>query len=185
MLGTRDVSDLFAQMRGSYGHLWPYTAEDIPVWLKKLGGYSREDVMRAANRATSAYLKHPPNVGQFDELVSGPAPRATTYREAPTRPQAMLIGNRLVLRNLMKFGGIDRRQLNLVVELKNALVGDFLTAAGGDDAPPSREWIEDVDSQLFKLAADHDPVARAREAEAAREQFCIKQGIRYVPVEVS
>ena len=172
MLQERDIGELFHTMRSSYGHLWPYSSEDIPVWLRRLGGFDRDAVMRAADYAPTQYRNHPPNVGQFEELVAGPPRRASTYNEPPKMSHAEMIANRVMLRNLMKVGGVDQAQCQLMVSLKNALTEDQ------GDGRPSRDWIKDLDQQLADLAADHDPVAKASETLDARRSYCVRQGIR-------
>ena len=72
MIEAKHIGQLFAVMRASYGHLWPHnSAEDVGVWLRKLGGYSGQDIMQAASRMPKMYPDHPPTLGQFEAAVGG------------------------------------------------------------------------------------------------------------------
>lgn len=68
-LQADDVGRLFAVMRASYGNRWPHGADDVPVWLAKLRGFSADGVMRAADRAIDFHTEFPPTIGQFAALV--------------------------------------------------------------------------------------------------------------------
>lgn len=75
MLNTDDVAKLFAEMKASYGYRWRQTPDDIPVWLRRLGGFNRQDLQNAVDRASSVYPDGPPNLGQFEGLVTLSSPQ--------------------------------------------------------------------------------------------------------------
>ena len=126
MIEAKEISDLFKVMRASYGHLWPHnSAEDAQVWLRRLGGYTAGEIMRAADRVTKDHPKHPPTLGQFDAAVGGPAPRANTYLPPPKMTSTMAVGNRVMLAVLMASHGVKDETLKAMIALKNALVEDY------------------------------------------------------------
>ena len=84
MIEAKDIGILFATMRSHYGHLWAQTsAEDAAEWLRRLGGYSREDIRAATDRMPDKFKKHPPTLGQFEAEVGGLPKRANTYLPPP------------------------------------------------------------------------------------------------------
>lgn len=98
----------------------------------------------------------------------------------PEMTRAAQVGN-LVLRTvLLSAGGVDKHTLTNLVALKNALAEDFLRDNGGEDKPTA-EYVADVHDQLAEFAANHSEEGKARETEEARERFCRRQGIKFVP----
>ena len=93
MIEARHIGELFSIMRSTYGHLWPHnSAEDAAIWLRKLGGYSRAEIMQAAASASSRYPDHPPTLGQFEISVTGTSGREwvkTTMIEDKREPGRM------------------------------------------------------------------------------------------------
>jgi hypothetical protein len=72
MIEAQHIGKLFSVMRASYGHLWPHgSAEDAAIWLRKLGGYTWEEVAKTADRMPKMYPDHPPTIGQFDAAIGG------------------------------------------------------------------------------------------------------------------
>ena len=125
MLYKEDIGRLFAIMQAAYGNQWRQEADAIPVWLTKLGGFSRYDIDSAASIAIERHKKYPPSLGQFTEIVSGPRERANTYLPGPSMAQEMKWANRAMTYVLLKIGGVDSDTLKQMVSLKNALVEDF------------------------------------------------------------
>ena len=125
MLQSNDIGVLFATLQAAYGNAWPHKADAIPVWFRALGGFEKHDVQRATATAISQYPKFPPSLGQFIELVSGPPKRHSTYIAAPNRPKALRIANYALLQVLVERGGVSKRVLGGMVDLKNALLEDF------------------------------------------------------------
>ena len=72
MIEAKDIGELFATMRSYYGHLWAQTsAEDAAIWLRRLGGFSKEDILAATDRMPTMYPKRPPTCGQFEAAIGG------------------------------------------------------------------------------------------------------------------
>lgn len=165
MLIDKDIGRLFAIMQAAYGNQWTHKADAIPVWLRKLGGFSRGDVDNAANVAIERHKDYPPSLGQFTEIVAGPKPRANTYLPAPKSTKAKALINRILFKVLTDVGGVDKFQLKNLVELKNALLEDI------DQSNPSLEWSNSVYKELTQLAEGYDPVARDREREEGRARW--------------
>lgn len=80
------------------------------------------------------------------------------------------VGNLALLHVVDNHGGVDRRTMDNLSQLKTALAEEFLAENGGDDNP-SKEYVADLVRQLTELAANHDPVAKAAETLAARERM--------------
>jgi hypothetical protein len=151
MIEAKDIGALFAVMRATYGHLWPHnSAEDVQVWLRKLGGFNRADITAAAERMTKAHPNHPPTLGQFEAAVSGPAPQANTYLPPP-KPMSgtMAVANRTMTFVLMGSGGVKKLTLRAMIDLKNALVADY---EGKNDAGFPRELA----NQLTELMEGYE-----------------------------
>lgn len=173
MIDRSTVVKLFSQMRSAYGYQWGLESADIDVWLRRLGGFSESQILDAADRAPAQYRDRPPNLGQFEELVAGPPKRATTYRpNGSEKSEAELKANGVLLGVVGRLGGVDREQLRLMVDLKNALIEE-----AGDGRPP-KSWLENIDQQLYELGGNFNQQARTAETFQARRQFCIKRGIR-------
>ena len=79
MLQTDDIGVLFATLFAAYGNAWPHKADAIPVWQAKLNGYTKQQIMAAANRAIDEYQDFPPSIGQFLAVLRANTPRITTY----------------------------------------------------------------------------------------------------------
>lgn len=80
------------------------------------------------------------------------------------------VGNLALLHVVDNFGGVDSRTMTNLTQLKAALAEEHLTANAGEDKP-TREYVADLVDQLTRLAADHDPQAKAAETLAARERL--------------
>ena len=149
---SRDIGELFAVMRSSYGHLWPYGSEDIPVWLRRLGGLTKQQIVAAADKAPAAYPNHPPSLGQFEILTSAPKASPNTYLSPPKLPQHRSKTNRVMLNILLEAGGVKPYTLRTMKDLKNAVASDW---------PDTLEssHIYDLAKQLEALADDQDKAA--------------------------
>lgn len=143
MITAKDMGELFSVMRASYGHLWPYGPDDLAVWLKRLGGFKRHELIDATNQCPRKYPDHPPTLGQFEALVSMPK-RASTYLPAPSIGKDRQVGNYVLLQVLVSVGGVSKFTLKNLVELKNALLEEW--------SEISKENIEDMRQQLTALA---------------------------------
>lgn len=122
MIQAADIGALFATMRASYGHLWPHTSHDVPVWLRRFGGFTREDLIRAAHASPEKYPDHSPTIGQFEEILKGPKPRPNTYLPAPNRSHGLRIANYVLLQVLIEYDGVSDHALRNMVGMKNALL---------------------------------------------------------------
>ena len=84
MIEAKDIGVLFATMRANYGHRWPHSsAEDAEVWLRRLGGFNREDLKQATDIAFARYVDFPPTLGQFTQIIGGPPKRTNNYLPPP------------------------------------------------------------------------------------------------------
>lgn len=167
-LQTNDVGVLFATMQANYGHKWPHRSDAVPVWQAKLKHLTLPKLMIGADRAFSQFQDFPPTLGQFVSLCGDQA-RATTYLPPPRTDAKLALANRKLMGVVMLNEGVDSQQMKNLVSLKNALM----------DEP---EW-PDIDDQLRVLAANCDKEKRAAEREQSREAFCVRQGLRYRPLE--
>ncbi len=149
---ARDIGILFSQMRSSYGHLWPHTSDDVPVWLRRLGGLTKQQISVAADKAPSVYPNHPPSVGQFEILASAPKPSPCTYLPPPQLPKHRGKANRVMLKVLLTAGGTTPYTLQTMIDLKNAVASDW---------PDTLEssHVEDLANQLQALVNDQDKAA--------------------------
>lgn len=77
MLTSADMGELFSQMQAAYGHQWAHKANAMPLWMKMLGGFSRQDVLAAVPKVLKAYPDFPPSVGQFTDMVDYGTPALT------------------------------------------------------------------------------------------------------------
>lgn len=147
MITAKDMGELFSVMRASYGHLWPYGPDDLAVWLKRLGGFQRHELIDATNQCPRKYPDHPPTLGQFEALVSMPK-RASTYLTAPSIGKERQVANYVLLQVLVKVGGVSKFALKNLVDLKNALLEEWQEI--------SKENIADMHSQLLTYAQNDD-----------------------------
>jgi hypothetical protein len=143
-ISAQDIGQLFSVMRATYGHQWPHSsAEDAKVWLRRLGGFQRHEIIRASEQCPRQYPDHPPSLGQFESLVSVPK-RANTYLPAPKVSKAEQIANYVLLQVLVEVGGVSKFVLKNLVQLKNALRDEWTEI--------SKENTEDMRRQLSALA---------------------------------
>ena len=149
---ARDIGELFAVMRGSYGHLWPYTSDDVPTWLRRLGGFTKKEIVIAADKAPTAYPNHPPSLGQFEILTSAPKASPNTYLSPPQLPKHRSKANRVMLKVLLESGVTISYPLLPLPALKNAVASDW-----SDQLEQSH--IYDLKEQLEGLIQNQDKVA--------------------------
>ena len=147
MLSTNDVGVLFACMKAAYGHQWPHTAEAIPVWQNALSRFKPKRVMEAANKAVFRHKDFPPTIGQFLDIVDPPAlpARPNTYLPAPESTQAQRAAQLTMLKIVVKDGPITKFTLNLMIDLKNAIVAEH------GYKPVDPDFIDDLHNQLMGL----------------------------------
>ncbi|KKK98997.1 hypothetical protein LCGC14_2637160 [marine sediment metagenome] len=147
MLSTNDVGVLFACMKAAYGHQWPHTAEAIPVWQNALRRFKPKQVMEAANKAVFRHKDFPPTIGQFLDIVDPPAlpARPNTYLPAPESTQAQRAAQLTMLKIVVKHGPITKFTLNLMQDLKNAIVREH------GYKPVDPDFIDDLHNQLMGL----------------------------------
>ena len=143
MIQAGDIGELFAIMRAAYGHQWPHGPDDIPVWLRKLGGFNRSQVMAAAARVPNEYQDYPPSLGQFEAMVGGPPKRANTYLPPPETDPKKRTANLVLLKCLVAAGGVDKFTLTNLVALKNALAEEWTEV--------TQAAIDDMKRQLWAL----------------------------------
>ncbi len=167
MLTTDDIAEMFAAMRIAYGTRWKHGEKSIPFWRRALAGASAEDIGRACDRWMDHDPDNPPTMPQFRNLVRTLNRQPSSGYLPPPHPSspAMAEANVKMLRALGNAGGVDRQQLELMIELKSALVDEL------GDAEVTDAWAEDVGRQLYELAKDHDREAKRREAADARRRF--------------
>ena len=152
MLNQADIGMLFASMQSMYGHSWAHKADAVPIWLRALGGFNREDLKRALAEASRKYPDYPPTLGQFEKLMSGPekpAPRPNTYLPAPPTPRNKIIANRVMLNVMVNTSGVPDVTLRNMVGLKNALSDEWGVDVTLDDT-------RDLQRQLQALVRDAD-----------------------------
>lgn len=149
---ARHIGELFAVMRGSYGHLWPHTSDDVPIWLRRLGGLTEQQIVAAADKAPSVYPNHPPSLGQFELLASAPKARPCTYLPPPQLPKHRGKANRTMLKVLLTAGGAKPYTLRTMQDLKNAIADDWPDTL-------ERSHIYDLKKQLEGLIEDQDKAA--------------------------
>ena len=147
MLSTNDVGVLFACMKAAYGHQWPHTAEAIPVWQNALSRFKPKRVMEAANKAVFRHKDFPPTIGQFLDIVDPPAlpARPNTYLPAPESTQAQRAAQLTMFKIVVRSGPITRFTLNLMQDLKNAIVAEH------GYKPVDQDFIDDLHNQLMGL----------------------------------
>ena len=147
MLSTNDVGVLFACMKAAYGHQWPHTAEAIPVWQNALSRFKPKRVMEAANKAVFRHKDFPPTIGQFLDIVDPPAlpARPNTYLPAPESTQAQRAAQLTMFKIVVRSGPITKFTLNLMKDLKNAIVAEHGYKPVGPD------FIDDLHNQLMGL----------------------------------
>ncbi len=147
MLSTNDVGVLFACMKAAYGHQWPHTAEAIPVWQNALRRFNPKRVMEAANKAVFRHKDFPPTIGQFLDIVDPPAlpARPNTYLPAPESTQAQRAAQLTMFKIVVRSGPITRFTLNLMQDLKNAIVAEH------GYKPVDPDFIDDLHNQLMGL----------------------------------
>ncbi len=147
MLSTNDVGVLFACMKAAYGHQWPHTAEAIPVWQNALSRFKPKRVMEAANKAVFRHKDFPPTIGQFLDIVDPPAlpARPNTYLPAPNSTQAQRAAQLTMFKIVVRSGPITRFTLNLMQDLKNAIVAEH------GYKPVDQDFIDDLHNQLMGL----------------------------------
>jgi hypothetical protein len=112
----------------------------------RLGGFNRDQLFRAADTATKNYPDFPPTLSQFDFIISGPPPRANTYLPAPQMSRQRKMVNRILLNVLMETGGVDDKQMQQLVQFKNALIEEI------EGNHPQLEWAHDCHRQLTDMA---------------------------------
>ena len=144
MITQDDIDRLFEVLKGAYANLWRPNDGDKDVWLRKLGGFTRKDILVAANIAIDRYKKYPPTLGQFTEIVSGPPKRANTYNAPNRLTNKKRIANLTMLNVIRGNGPVPPFTLNNMVKLKNALSDEW-----SDDI--TRENVKDLHSQLIGL----------------------------------
>jgi len=83
---------------------------------------------------------------------------------------AAQIANGVLLQVLLEVGGVDRHQLRLCVELKNALIEDL-------DHEPDEKWIDGLHRELTAMAGTVDQALRDAERDDAQDAFRRVQGV--------
>lgn len=152
MLNTSDIGLLFASMQAIYGHSWAHKADAVPIWLRALGGFNRDDLTKALSEVASEYPDFPPTLGQFEKLLSGPnklPERPNTYLPAPKMDRRRIIANRVMMKVMVSSGGVSKVTLRNMVGLKNALADEW-----GEDV--TQENVRDLCRQLMALVKDDD-----------------------------
>lgn len=146
MLEMRDIGGLFSVFKAAYGHQWSQDADAAEVWLRKLGGYSRDEMTKAARLAVEKHRDYPPTLGQFEILITGVpmAPRPNTYLPAPQMSKARIVANNTMKHVLLKSGGVPPITLKNMVGLKNALADEWVE-------PITHENVTDLIGQLQAL----------------------------------
>ena len=147
MLTTHDIGNLFKTMNAAYGGQWKHGTDAMDVWRNALAKHTSDQLHDAANAAIRKHVAHPPTLPEFLRIIAQPPPvRSSTYLPPPETSQAKRAANLVIIKVLVRLGGVDNDVLRLMYGLSRQLITEL------SNQKPTREWCEKVERKFLRLA---------------------------------